>query len=295
MKKFIILIPLYNDWKSVSKLLKEIDSQVSSWKAEVSVILVNDASTEERSGLDANYQKIKSVKILNMKENRVHQRCIAAGLKYICKNEDFDRVNVMDADGEDRPEELNDFFKKSEENPNMTITGNRFKRSEGIFFKILYEVHKVLTLIFTGKLIKFGNFTCLPKAHVQKLIEKSFLWNSYSSSVVRTINDRIFIPSVRGTRYVLPSKMNFTALVFHSLAIISVFRNKVIVRSILLLFAYLLLIFNSISILTIFPILFLIVFVIIILKISMRANMEEFNKSLENIGIIDVLKSSNGR
>ena len=150
MKKFFILIPLYNDWKSVSKLLKEIDSQVSSWKAEVSVILVNDASTEERSGLDANYQKIKSVKILNMKENRVHQRCIAAGLKYICKNEDFDRVIVMDADGEDRPEELNDFFKKSEENPNMTITGNRFKRSEGIFFKILYEVHKVLTLIFTG-------------------------------------------------------------------------------------------------------------------------------------------------
>ncbi len=295
MKKFIILIPLYNDWKSVSKLLKEIDSQVSSWKAEVSVILVNDASTEERSGLDANYQKIKSVKILNMKENRVHQRCIAAGLKYICKNEDFDRVIVMDADGEDRPEELNDFFKKSEENPNMTITGNRFKRSEGIFFKILYEVHKVLTLIFTGKLIKFGNFTCLPKAHVQKLIEKSFLWNSYSSSVVRTINDRIFIPSVRGTRYVLPSKMNFTALVFHSLAIISVFRNKVIVRSILLLFAYLLLIFNSISILTLFPILFLIVFVIIILKISTRANMEEFNKSLENIGNIDVLKSSNGR
>ena len=293
--KFIILIPLYNDWKSVSKLLNEIDHQTINWEAEVSVILVNDASTEERSGLDTNYQKIKSVKILNMKENRVHQRCIAAGLKYICKNEDFDRVIVMDADGEDRPEELNDFFKKSEENPNMTITGNRFKRSEGIFFKILYEVHKVLTLIFTGKLIKFGNFTCLPKAHVQKLIEKSFLWNSYSSSVVRTINDRIFIPSVRGTRYVLPSKMNFTALVFHSLAIISVFRNKVIVRSILLLFAYLLLIFNSISILTLFPILFLIVFVIIILKISMRANMEEFNKSLENIGNIDVLKSSNGR
>ena len=295
MKKFKILIPLYNDWKSVSKLLNEIDVQTNNWNAEVSVIIVNDASTEEKSDLYSNYKKIKSVKILNMKENRVHQRCIAAGLKYICKNEDFDRVIVMDADGEDRPEELNDFFKKSEENPNMTITGNRFKRSEGIFFKILYEVHKVLTLIFTGKLIKFGNFTCLPKAHVQKLIEKSFLWNSYSSSVVRTINDRIFIPSVRGTRYVLPSKMNFTALVFHSLAIISVFRNKVIVRSILLLFAYLLLIFNSISILTIFPILFLIVFVIIILKISMRANMEEFNKSLENIGNIDVLKSSNGR
>ena len=111
MKKFIILIPLFNDWKSVSKLLNEINSQVINWNADVSVIIVNDASTEARSGLESNYKKIKSVKILNMKENRVHQRCIASGLKYISENEDFDRVIVMDADGEDRPEELNDFFK----------------------------------------------------------------------------------------------------------------------------------------------------------------------------------------
>ena len=200
MKKYIILIPLYNDWKSVSKLLREIDTQTKSWDANVSVIIINDASTEERSGLDSNYQKIKSVKILNMIKNRVHQRCIAAGLKYIYKNEDFDRVIVMDSDGEDRPEELNDFFKKAQENPNMTITGNRFKRSEGPIFQVFYEIHKVLTLVFTGKLIKFGNFTCLPKDHIKQLIHKPYLWNSYSSSVVKTISDRTFIPSIRGFR-----------------------------------------------------------------------------------------------
>jgi len=295
MKKFIILIPLFNDWKSVSKLLNEINSQVINWNADVSVIIVNDASTEARSGLESNYKKIKSVKILNMKENRVHQRCIASGLKYICENEDFDRVIVMDADGEDRPEELNDFFNKAQENSKMTITGNRFKRSEGVVFKILYEVHKLLTLVFTGKLIKFGNFTCLPKDHVKQLIQKPYLWNSYSSSVVRTINDRTFIPSKRGLRYVLPSKMNFTGLVFHSLAIISVFRNTVIIRSIAFLLVYLFLIFNNFSILTLIPILFLILFVLIILKISKRTNMEGLNKSLENIGSIDVLGDSNSR
>ena len=289
MKKFIILIPLYNDWKSVSKLLNEIDLQTNNWDAELSVIIVNDASTEERSSLESHFKKINSVKILNMKENKVHQRCIAAGLKYICKNEDFDKVIVMDADGEDRPEELNLFFKKSQENPNMTITGNRIKRSEGIIFKFLYEMHKLLTLIFTGKLIKFGNFTCLPKDHVKQLIQKPYLWNSYSSSIVRTINDRIFIPSIRGTRYVLPSKMNFTALVFHSFAIISVFIKLVIIRTIVLFFAYFFLIFENISIFTLVPILFLIIFVLIILKISMRTNMEEFDKSLENIRSIDIL------
>ena len=295
MKKFIILIPLFNDWKSVTKLLNEIDFQINSWDAIVSVVIVNDASTEDRQGVEFNFKKIKFVKILNMRKNKVHQRCIAAGLKYICNNEDFDRVIVMDADGEDRPEEINDFFRVSKENPNVTITGNRFKRSEGIIFKTLYEIHKILTFIFTGKLVKFGNFTCLPKKHVLQLIEKSYLWNTYSSSVLRTINDRLSISSTRGKRYVLPSKMNFFGLFFHSLTIISVFRKEVIIRSILFSIVYLFFIFNNISILTVFPLFCLLVFVLTVLKISMRANMKEFNQSLENIGSIDILDSSNSR
>lgn len=291
MKKYIILIPLYNDWKSLSKLLEKIDIEINNWNAEISIIIVNDASTEARSNLKFNFKKIKSVKILNMNINQVHQRCIATGLKYIVEKESFDRVIVMDADGEDRPEELNDFFKKAEENPNKTITGNRYKRSEGIIFKVLYEFHKLLTLVFTGKLIKFGNFSCLTKDHAKQLIKKSYLWNSYSSSVVRTINvhDRAFIPSIRGIRYVLPSKMNFSALIFHSLAIISVFRNIVIFRSAIYLFVYLFLISWNISAISVIPILFLLIFLFTILQISRRTNIEELNKSLENIKNIDVL------
>ena len=289
MKKFIILIPLYNDWKSVSELLDKISSFTENRDAELSVVIVNDASTESRSGLASNFKKIKSIKILNMKKNTMHQRCIAAGLKYICENENFDHVIIMDADGEDRPEEINDFLDRVQENPKMTITGNRFKRSEGIVFRILYEIHKLLTLVFTGKLIKFGNFSCLPKNHVKQLIQKPYLWNSYSSSVVRAIKDRTFVPSIRGVRYVQPSKMNFLGLVFHSLAIISVLRREFVIRSITYFIIYLFLIFSNISILTLVPILFLLIFVFTILKISMRADMAGFEKSLDNIGSVDIL------
>ena len=289
MKKFIILIPLYNDWKSVSKLLDKISSLTENRDAELSVVIVNDASTESRSGLASNFKKIKSIKILNMKKNTMHQRCIAAGLKYICENENFDHVIIMDADGEDRPEEINDFLDRVQENPKMTITGNRFKRSEGIIFRILYEIHKLLTLVFTGKLIKFGNFSCLPKNHVKQLVQKPYLWNSYSSSVVRAIKERTFIPSIRGVRYVQPSKMNFLGLVFHSLAIISVLRREFVIRSITYFLIYLFLIFSNISILTLVPILFLLIFVFTILKISMRANMAGFEKSLDNIDSVDIL------
>ena len=195
----------------------------------------------------------------------------------------------MDADGEDRPEEINDFLDRVQEKPQMTITGNRVKRSEGIIFRILYEIHKLLTLVFTGKLIKFGNFSCLPKNHVKQLIQKPYLWNSYSSSVVRAIKDRTFIPSIRGVRYVQPSKMNFLGLVFHSLAIISVLRREFVIRSITYFLIYLFLIFSNISILTLVPILFLLIFVFTILKISMRADMAGFEKSLDNIGSVDIL------
>ena len=229
MKKFIILMPLYNDWKSATKLLDNIDLQVGRWDAEVSIIIVNDASTEEKFKLALNFKKIKSLKILNMKQNIGHQRCIAVGLKYICENENFDRVIIMDADGEDRPEELNNFFDIAMTKPDLSITGNRFKISEGLIFKLMYEVHKVLTLVFTGKLIKFGNFSCLSRNHAKQLIQKSYLWNSYSSSVVRAVDQRTFIPSTRGYRYVLPSKMNFVSLIFHSLSIISVFRIQFII------------------------------------------------------------------
>ena len=113
MKKFIILISIYNDWKSVFKLLKEIDLQIIEWKAEVSILIVNDASIEERPSIELNFKNIKSVRVINMKKNQGHARCFATGLKFLSAKVDFDYLIPMDGDGEDRPEELNLLFKKS--------------------------------------------------------------------------------------------------------------------------------------------------------------------------------------
>jgi len=85
------------------------------------------------------------------------------------EKENFDYVIPMDADGEDRPEELNLLFNKSKEYPNKVITADRIKRSEGPLFKFCYEIHKYLTYIFTGHLIKFGNYSCLPRDSVAKM------------------------------------------------------------------------------------------------------------------------------
>ena len=83
MKKFVILISVYNDWESVFKLIENIDLQISSWDAEISVLIVNDASTDIKPKVELNFKKIKSVRILNMKKNKGHARCNALGLRFI--------------------------------------------------------------------------------------------------------------------------------------------------------------------------------------------------------------------
>ena len=295
MKKFIILIPLYKDWKSVFKLLGNIDVEVKDWDAEVSVLIVNDASSEERPKIQINFKKIKSIRVVNMKKNRGHARCNATGLKYLNEKEDFDYVILMDGDGEDRPEELNSLFVKSKENPSKTVTLNRIKRSEGPFFKLLYEFHKILTYVFTGKLIKFGNYSCLPKTDVAKLTNEACIWSSFSGSVTKVISNRISIPSLRGKRYFGPSQMNFFNLLIHSFSIIAVFKSTVIFRSILFIFIYLFLVSNDLSIITLIPVFVLFIFLFLIFKTSSRENIKELNNSLENIASIDVLIDLNPR
>ena len=104
--KFKILIPVYNDWQSVSELLDNIDQTLSGIDQEISIIIVNDASNHERKEEDKTSENIHSIKILNMKINQGHARCIATGLRYIYDKEDFDYVIPMDGDGEDRPIEI---------------------------------------------------------------------------------------------------------------------------------------------------------------------------------------------
>jgi hypothetical protein len=293
MKKIKILIPVYNDWQSVFKLLENIDQGLESWDSNVvhiSVIIINDASTEKRQINNSTFNTLKSIEIINMKKNKGHARCIAAGLKYISKNNDFDLVIPMDADGEDRPEELGPLLCKAWENPNKVITANRVKRSEGSIFKFCYLVHKYLTFIFTGQSIKFGNYTCLPKSIAIKMVNEPATWNSFSGSLAKITKDRMFIPSVRGKRYFGPSKMSYVNLLKHSLSIISIFKGALLVRSLLFLIIYFFLMIGKISSITLIPIIAVIVMMFSVIILSRRENILEFNNSLENIVNIDTIK-----
>ena len=288
--KTIILIPIYNDRESLTKLIENINSEIEGINSEISVVVINDASSQQIIDEYQNTENINSIKIINMKENRGHARCIASGLKYIFEKKEFDYVIPMDGDGEDRPEEIKNFIQLADQSKDQTIVGERVKRSETLFFKLCYQAHKILTSAFTGQSIKFGNFTCLSKLTVEKMLNEKATWNSFSGSLKKVEKNLLSIPSMRGTRYFGPSKMSFINLLKHSLSIISVFRKTVLIRSALFIVFYILLIKSNASIITSLPLIFLLIMIYSISNLGLRENMNEFDDCLKNIHDIDKIK-----
>ena len=288
--KIIILVPIYNDWQSASKLLEEINSNIAGLESQFSIIIINDASTDQQSINALNTENLHSIKIINMKENRGHARCIATGFKHIFEKEEFDYVIPMDGDGEDRPEEIKNFVEYLNYASDKPIVGERVKRSESLTFKFCYSVHKILTFAFTGQSIKFGNYTCLPRTTVEKMVNDKSTWSSFSGALTKLEKDRSIVPSIRGSRYFGPSKMSFKNLIIHSLSIISVFKLSVLIRSMFFLIVYLFLIHQNISAITLIPFPLVILLIVLVFYISRRESLIDLNNSLSNISNIDNLK-----
>ena len=288
--KYVILIPIYNDRESLKKLIDNINTEIKDLDHKISLVVINDASSQQIIDNYPNIENINSIEIVNMRENRGHARCIASGLKYIFEKKEFDFVIPMDGDGEDRPEEIKNFVELSNQSGEKTLVGERVKRSEGLIFKICYQFHKFLTLAFTGQSIKFGNFTCLSKSSVKKLLDEKATWNSFSGSLKKIEKDLISIPSTRGKRYFGPSQMSFFNLLKHSLSIISVFRKTVLIRSALFIIFYILLIKSYASVITSLPLVLLLIMIYSISSLALRENIEKFNDCLTNIHDIDKIK-----
>ena len=235
-----------------------------------------------KKNLSLKTKKFQVFKIFNMRLNTGHARCNAFGIRYVNKNIKFNYLILMDGDGEDRPVEIKDLVKTIRKYPNISVVAKRVKRSEGTLFQFLYKIHKILTYLFTGKKIDFGNYTCLTKKDVQKLSNKASLWNSFSGSVKKYLKTYNEISSTRGLRYFGPSKMSFYKLLLHSFAIISVFRYQVFLRSVslIMIIHFLDLNLNSIN----FSIQILAgLFCLIIFFISFRENETELLNSQNNL------------
>ena len=251
MNNFIILTPTFNDWKSLSKLLFEIDKNIAGLKGNFRTLVINDASTLKPKLNLKNVKHLRKIKIITLKKNLGSQKSICLGLKYLKKKKTKAIITIIDSDGEDDPKKIKKLINLAKKNPNSIITANRLKRTENIFFKFLYKLHLLITFLLTGKYIDFGNYCSFNSSNLKKLLSNANLWLACSAGITKNCSSLKSYYIGRKKRYFDSSKAKLSFLFEHSLNIISVFKSDAQRNSFIFCFI-LLLIFISVKKLIIF-------------------------------------------
>ena len=268
----VIVIPVYDDWKSLNKLLYEINGNTST-KELVKILIINDFSKKKPQLNFKKLNKIKEIKILELAKNLGSQRAIAVALNYLKKVESSFYVTIMDSDGEDDPKHINKMIDLAKKNKNSVIVSCRKDREENLIIKICYKIHLILTFLLTVKWISYGNFSSFHSKNIKKILSDNSVWLAYSSAVMKNTKIKKTY-SKRLKRYFGKSKVNFPFLVTHSIKIIGVFYKRVLVLSLF----YLLLVnklFNSFD--SFFLIFIFIINAVIVLTISKKNSDKDVN------------------
>ncbi|MCP4614225.1 MAG: glycosyltransferase [Planctomycetes bacterium] len=243
-----ILIPVYNDWQSLFALIQHIDNVFDNHKALINIYVIDDYSSIksyefEEVLFDNKLTNIYQITQISLNRNLGHQGAIAIGICHVVNRTQNDCIVIMDADGEDQPEDIHQLLKMMEKtNSTSAIFAKRRRRSEGLFFKTMYFLFKAFSYFLTGRVMNFGNFSVLPIHMADTITSFPELWKHYSATAVKAKLNITKVACDRGKRIDGKSKMSFVSLILHGLGSISVFAPTVGARM-LIVMAFLIFVF----------------------------------------------------
>ena len=228
----VVLIPVLDDWKALSLMLPRLAEQAAALGVPVGLLVVDDGSVEAGGpGVVPADPRFAWVRVLRLRRNLGHQRAIAVGLCHIEEHIPCEGVVVMDGDGEDRPEDVSRLVAAMAAERNTRIVfGERQRRVERLTFRIFYVLYRLLHWVLTGRGVRVGNFSAIPRVQLESLVVVSELWVHYAAAVLRSRQPWSAIPVSRDRRLDGRSRMNFVALVVHGLSAISVYTDLVFTR-----------------------------------------------------------------
>jgi len=284
--KHILVIPVYNDSRSLNKLIENLNIALKkNKKIEHEILVINDNSSEKININIKRFKAIKKLRMITLKKNLGSQKAIAVGLRYLKSKKKNFLITVMDGDGEDDPKQVLKMIDNANQNPKYIVTSNRKRREESLIIVSLYKLHLIITFLFTLKWISFGNFSTFYKGNLKNLLSNNYSWYAHSSSVLKNCNIiRLF--SKRKKRYFDKSKLGLMSLVEHSLRVNVVFYKNIFLLSLVYLFLIFFLLENSIKFLIASGILF---FNLLILIIKLKhwikdiSSISKFIKKIESV------------
>ena len=235
MARHTVVTPCYNDWKSLNKLLSELNKIKKKSRSKLDIFIMNDYSNLKFNIKKNKYKNIKSINIINLKRNVGSQKAIFIGLQYIKKQNFSSTITIMDSDGEDDPVKVAKLINLSQKFKKHIIVAERSQRTEKVHFKFLNYLRLILTFLVTGKYLNFGNFSSFHSSILKKILVNSNLSMAYSAGVAKNYIHFKKYPIKKKKRFFGFSKVSFNFLLEHSVNIISVFKNEVALRSFIFL------------------------------------------------------------
>ncbi|HEY1206702.1 MAG: glycosyltransferase [Bryobacteraceae bacterium] len=232
----VVLMPVFNDWESVALLIPRLDATLRQCAPESRLVLVDDASTEPPPDrlTEGPLENIRSIEIVRLARNLGHQRAIAIGLVHVQQTIPCRAVVVMDADGEDRPEDVLTLVKRmGQERDRQIVFGARARRMESLTFRAFYHLYRALHRVLTGAPVRVGNFSVVPSSALRRLMVVWELWNHYAAAVIHSGLAHSSVPLARDRRLRSRSRMKFSGLVVHGWSALSVYGEVVSVRLLL--------------------------------------------------------------
>lgn len=251
MNDYFVIIPFYNDSKSLNKLLYHINKDNFFFKKKINVVIINDASTENLH-INNRLKNLNKIFVINLKKNIGSQRAIFICLKYLEKLKKRFIISIIDADGEDNPKKLKALINIAIKKDDTIVVANRSKRTENILLQLINKIRLLITYFLTGYYINFGNFSSFSNINLKKILNNNNLWFAYSGGILKNAKKIIYVNINKKKRYYGNSKVNFQFLLLHAVKIISIFKNEILFRSSILFLIIFFLIKNTKIILLIF-------------------------------------------
>lgn len=228
-----ILLPTYNDWSCLPRLLVEIDGALSAEGCSATVVIVNDGGAscaDDAEFLARHYDVISEFRVLDLVRNLGNQNALSIGLSFIRDEIECDAVVVMDSDGQDIPADLARLMAAHRERPRDLVVAERSGRSEGFLFRLCYRLYRGTFNVLVGKGMSFGNYSIIPAVHLPRLCSMAELPVNFAASLIKSRLPIRRVPCFRGPRVDGATSQNIVTLIIHGMNGILVFSEIALVR-----------------------------------------------------------------
>ncbi len=167
-----------------------------------------------------------------------HQRTLVFGLRRLSTMvAERDLIVTLDADGEDKPEDLPRLlapFRQPDASLRTVVVAARTRRRESPSFKVFYLLFKTLFQLLTGTIIRSGNYAAYRGWLTRNVLFHPHFDLSYSSSLLSLGLNVQRVPCERGLRYAGASKMTYVKLIQHGLRMLMPFADRIATRGLLI-------------------------------------------------------------